>query len=133
MKAQLPMEMQTLAPKLTFDEIDRQQKEWNRRALAVQRQAARAFARLLTIAERGETGQERRVACFVASCFNGHDYPYDLFDLRTFDVDISDDMLVCLDALRWAKADLHTLVPDGAARVVKVCMSHGIAAGSAQG
>jgi len=133
MKAQLPMEMQTLAPKLTFDEIDRQQKEWNRRALAVQRQAAQAFARLLTIAERGETGQERRVARFVASCFNGHRCPYDLFDLRTFDVDISDDMLVCLDALRWAKADLHTLVPDGAARTGALFVRHGIAAHSTQG
>jgi hypothetical protein len=26
-------------------------------------------------------------------------------------------MLCCLDALRWGHADLHTLVPDGDARV----------------
>ena len=26
-------------------------------------------------------------------------------------------MLCCLDALRWARADLYTLVPDGDARV----------------
>ena len=26
-------------------------------------------------------------------------------------------MLCCLDALRWGRADLHTLVPDGDARV----------------
>jgi hypothetical protein len=33
---------------------------------------------------------------------------------------ISDDMLACLDALRWAKADLHTLVPGGEERVQAV-------------
>jgi hypothetical protein len=26
-------------------------------------------------------------------------------------------MLCCLDALRWGRADLHTLIPDGGARV----------------
>jgi hypothetical protein len=36
--------------------------------------------------------------------------------LRAFDVAISDDMLYCLDALRWGRADLHTLVPDHDAR-----------------
>jgi len=113
---------------MTLDEDARQHKEWDERAFATQRLAAQAFARLLTIAERGESGQERRVARFVASCFNGYHYPYDLFDLRTFDVDISDDMLICLDALRWAKADLHTLVPEGAARIQALCVSHGFAA-----
>ena len=32
------------------------------------------------------------------------------------DIEISDDMLRCLDALRWARADLYTLVPDRHAR-----------------
>ena len=35
-------------------------------------------------------------------------------------IEISDDMLRCLDALRWARADLYTLVPDGDARVRSV-------------
>jgi hypothetical protein len=75
---------------------------------------------LLEIAETSDTGQASRIAKFVASTFNGRAYPYDLFDLRTFDVAIGDDMLVCLDALRWAKADLYTLVPDGERRVKTV-------------
>jgi hypothetical protein len=40
-----------------------------------------------------------------------------LYDLRGLDVAIGDDMLVCLDALRWAKADLFNLVPNGETRV----------------
>jgi len=40
--------------------------------------------------------------------------------LRTLDVAISDDMLAALDALRWGKADLYQLVPDGDKRMQAV-------------
>ena len=93
---------------------------WDRRAVEAQAKAAQAFARLLLIAETSDAGQAGRVAQFLASTFNGRAYPYDLFDLRTFDVSISDDILECLDALRWAKADLFHLVPDGYNRVKSV-------------
>lgn len=83
-------------------------------------QAEWAFARLLKIAERGDSGQTRRVAAFIASTFNGRSFPFDLFELRAVDVAISDDMLRCLDALRWARADLFTLVPNGEARVREI-------------
>lgn len=76
-----------------------------------------AFLRLLTLAETGDSGQARTVARFIASTYNGQDFPCDLYDLRLVDIAISDDMLACLDALRWAQADLHTLVPDGDRRV----------------
>lgn len=36
------------------------------------------------------------------------------------------DMLVCLDALRWAKLDLHKLVPDGDKRVRRVIEAWGL-------
>jgi hypothetical protein len=39
------------------------------------------------------------------------------FEFRAVDVAISDDMLCCLDALRWGRADLYTLVRDVDARV----------------
>ncbi|MEO6277941.1 hypothetical protein [Roseateles sp.] len=77
----------------------------------------RAFARLLKLAEGSDSGQTRRVAAFIASTFNGRTFPLDVFELRAVDVGISDDMLCCLDALRWARADLYTLVPNGEARV----------------
>jgi hypothetical protein len=79
---------------------------------------AQAFARLLRLAEELDSGQARRVARFLASTYDGETFNFDLFDLRAVDAAISDDMLRCLDALRWGRADLHALVPDGEARVL---------------
>ena len=81
---------------------------------------ALAFARLLELAEQRNSGQIVRVVHFIAATYNGQAFTFDLFDLRALDIDISDDMLRCLDALRWARADLYTLVPDGDARVRSV-------------
>ncbi|WP_235533609.1 MULTISPECIES: hypothetical protein [unclassified Roseateles] len=90
------------------------------RSLQATTKAERAFARLLKIAESSDSGQTRRVAAFIAATYNGRTFPLDVFELRAVDVAISDDMLCCLDALRWARADLYTLVPDGEARVRSV-------------
>lgn len=81
---------------------------------------AQAFARLLTLAETRESGQVPRIARFLAATHNGHAFPLDLFELRAVDIAISDDMLSCLDALRWGTADLHTLIPEGDVRVRSV-------------
>lgn len=95
--------------------------EWRRRADAVQGQAAQAYARLIGYAEQyGGSGQARVIARFIAGTYNGSVYPFDLFQLRELDMEIGDDVLICLEALRWGKADLHKLVPDGQARVEKV-------------
>lgn len=82
--------------------------------------AGHAFLRLLLIAERQDTGQARRVAHFIASTYNGSAFPFDLYELRAVDESIADDMLTCIDGLRWGRADLHTLVPDGDQRVRRV-------------
>jgi hypothetical protein len=76
-----------------------------------------AFARLPNLAETRDSGQIRRIAQFIASTYNGEAFPFDLFELRALDVDVSDDMLLYLDALRRAQADLTRLVPDGDRRV----------------
>lgn len=102
------------------DELDDLQ-EWARRASEAQAAAAQAYARLLRLAETRDSGQIRRVAQFIASTYDGATFPFDLFELRTLDIAISDDMLVCLDALRWGKADLFRLVPDGDRRVRAIC------------
>ncbi len=112
------VDLEAIISKQEADEED-----WTRRSAAVQAQAAHAFARLLDLAENSDTGQARRVSRFVASTFNGRAYPFDLYDLRGVDVAIGDDMLVCLDALRWAKADLFNLVPNGETRVKGVIRS----------
>jgi hypothetical protein len=87
------------------------------RAGEATRQAAQAFGRLLRLAEERDSGQIPRVARFIAATYNGEAFKFDPFELRAVDISISDDMLCCLDALRWARADLYTLVPGGDARV----------------
>ena len=90
------------------------------RASAAQAKGAQAFSRLLDLAVTKNSGQAKRVAQFLASTFNGTDFAWDPFELRGLDVAIGDDMLACLDTLRWAKADLCSLVPNGESRVLAV-------------
>ena len=80
-------------------------------------QGGQAYARLLALAETRHSGQIARIARFIASTYNGEAFPFDPFDLRGLDLEISDDMLLCLDALRWGRTDLHSLIPDGDRRV----------------
>lgn len=105
--------MDLSTPLLLFDDDAERASEATRRSV-------QAFARLLELAETRESGQIRRVARFIAAVYNGDAFPWDPYDLRTVDVGIGDDMLCCLDALRWGRADLHTLVDDGNARVLAV-------------
>lgn len=111
---------------MSHDDYERQQQLWDERARAAQAAAAQAYGRLLELAERRDSGQVGRVALFLASTYNGEAFPFDLFELRCVDVGISDDMLICLDALRWGKADLYKLVPDGDQRVRAVIDLWGI-------
>lgn len=111
---------------MSFAEIDRQEREWAERAQKAQAAAAHAYVRLLSLAERSDSGQARTIARFITSTFDGQSFPLDPFDLRSVDVAISDDMLCCLDALRWGKADLHKLVPNGHARILAMCEAWGI-------
>ena len=90
------------------------------------RKGAQAFARLLKLAEERDSGQIPRIARFLAATYNGQAFQFDLFELRPVDIAISDDMLSCLDALRWGRADLHTLTPDSDARVRAVIERWGL-------
>jgi hypothetical protein len=110
----------------TPEDFERQQHEWAERAAKAQAAAAQAYARLLDLAEKRDSGQIVRIARFLASTFNGQAFPLDPFELRAVDIEISDDMLTCLDALRWAKADLYQLVPDGQRRVMAVIDAWGL-------
>lgn len=110
----------------SFDDLEKLEAEWAARAQRAQGAAAQALERLLKLAEVSDAGQARTVARFIASTFDGQTFPLDPFDLRTVDVAISDDMLTCLDALRWGKADLHKLVPDGNKRILAICDAWGL-------
>lgn len=96
-----------------------QQEEWRRRSTEATAKGAQALNRLLHLAETRESGQTRRIALFIGACWNGKRH-FDLFDLRSLDVSVGDDMLAVLDALRWGQADIQRLVPNGDARIVDV-------------
>jgi len=96
------------------------------RSLQATQAGALAFARLLMLTEERDSGQIPRIAHFLAASYNGQAFPFDLFELRAVDIAISSDMLCCLDALRWGRADLHTLIPDGDARMRAVIERWGL-------
>lgn len=96
------------------------------RSSAATAQGGQAYARLVTLAETRDSGQILRIAKFIAATYNDHTFPFDLFELRALDVDISDDMLRCIDALRWGRVDLYTLIPHGDERVKAVIERWGL-------
>ena len=106
--------------------IEAERGEQQARSRAATAAGARADARLLRMAEERDSGQVARIARFLAATYNGHAFPLDVFELRAVDVAIGDDMLQCLDALRWGRADLHTLVPDGDRRLQSVIARWGL-------
>lgn len=108
------------------EEIEAALDEFQTRSRAATAAGAQAFARLLRLAEERDSGQIVRIARFLAAVYNGQAFPLDVFELRAVDVTISDDMLQCLDVLRWGRADLHTLVPDGDWRVQAVIARWGL-------
>ena len=85
-----------------------------------------AMERLLQLAETRDSGQVRRIALFLAATYDGEAFPLDPFELRAVDEAIGDDMLACLDALRWGRVELHRLVPDGERRVKSVIEQWGL-------
>lgn len=80
---------------MSADEMARNEHlaDYQERSAAAQAKADQAFSRLLDLAETRDSGQIRRMAQFLASTHNGSVFPWDAFDLRTVDIDISDDML----------------------------------------
>jgi hypothetical protein len=110
----------------TLEEMNRQTREWDSRAMAAQSRGAQAYERLLSLAEASDTGQARIVAKFVAATYNGHAFSWNLFELRGLDVELSDDCLLVLDCLRWGKADLYKLVPDGQCRIETLVADWGL-------
>ena len=108
------------------DAIDTETAACEARSRQATATGAQAFARLLKLAEERDSGQIHRIARFLAATYNGQAFQLDPFELRAVDIAISDDMLRCLDALRWARADLYTLVPDGDARLRAVIERWGL-------
>ena len=72
-----------------------------------------AFARLLKLAAQRDSGQIP-IARFLAAMYNSRVVELDQFELRAVDIAVSDNRLCCLDAQRWARADLYTPIPTAA-------------------
>ncbi len=108
------------------DTIDAELAACDALSLRATQAGAQAFGRLLKLAEERDSGQIPRIARFLAATYNGQAFQLDLFELRAVDIVISNDMLSCLDALRWGRADLHTLIPEGDARVRAVIERWGL-------
>lgn len=111
---------------MDHDTIDAEIAACDALSLQATQAGAQAFARLLKLAEERDSGQIPRIARFLAATYNGQAFQLDLFELRAVDIALSNDMLCCLDALRWGRADLHTLIPDGDDRVRAVIARWGL-------
>jgi hypothetical protein len=109
-----------------LDTIDAEIAACDALSLQATQAGALAFGRLLKLAEERDSGQIPRIARFLAATYNGQAFQLDLFEMRAVDIAISNDMLCCLDALRWGRADLHTLIPDGDDRVRAVIERWGL-------
>lgn len=101
--------------------------EEDRQAQQAQAQAALAYARLLTLAEHSDSDPAGVIARFLASAYSSV-FKLDVFELRRLDANLADDVLACIDALRWSQADLCKLVPNGETRIQRVIRAWGIKA-----
>jgi hypothetical protein len=61
----------------------------------------------LSIQHHPGTGQSRRLVRFVAGCYNGDDYPFDLTDLRALDTALAQACLDYLDYDRLGVLEVH--------------------------
>jgi hypothetical protein len=59
------------------------------------------------------TGQTRRLVRFIAGCYNGSDYPFDLTDLRALDTPLARACLDYLDYDRLSIEEVHHHLPGG--------------------
>ncbi len=78
---------------------------------SVRRIKHRAMVALNTISSSIQrhpgTGQSRRLVRFIAGCYNGDDYPFDLTDLRALDAALAQACLDYLDYDRLGVLEVH--------------------------
>lgn len=101
-------------------------RSYEERSAVAQAKAAQAYGRLLNLAETNDSGQIQKIVQFLAATYDSNAFNFDLFDLRSLDVAVSDDILSAIDAVRWGKTDLYRLVPNGEKRVKEVIRMWGL-------
>lgn len=71
-----------------------------------------ALYRLYEVAQ-GDSGQCRHVAAFLASCYNGPRFPFDLTRLRALDTGLWQDCMAVLAMDRQPLQEVHQYFEDG--------------------
>jgi hypothetical protein len=78
------------------------------------------------IEENSGTGQSGRLVRFLAGVYNGNEFPFDLTDLRSLDIELANACIDYLNYDRLAKAEVHTDLPDGGRQMEWFIAQHGI-------
>lgn len=99
----------------------------------IRRVRHRAMAALVLIVEairnHPGTGQSRRLVRFVAGCYNGSDYPFDLTELRGLDTCLANACLDYLDYDRLAIREIHHHLPGGEGTLHQWLYDYGVLVG----
>jgi hypothetical protein len=72
------------------------------------------------------TGQAGRLVRFLAGVYNGHEFHFDLTDLRALDTELANACIDYLNYDRLAKAEVHTHLPGGGRQMQGFINQHGI-------
>jgi hypothetical protein len=78
------------------------------------------------INENPGTGQSGRLVRFLAGCYNGHEFHFDLTDLRALDTELANACIDYLNYDRLSKAEVHTHLPDGSLQMQRLISQQGI-------
>jgi hypothetical protein len=78
------------------------------------------------IEENPGTGQTGRLTRFLAGVYNGHEFLFDLTDLRALDTELANACIDYLNYDRLAKAEVHTHLPDGGRQMQWFIKQHGV-------
>ena len=78
------------------------------------------------IEEHPGTGQSGRLVRFLAGVYNGHEFHFDLTDLRALDTDLANACIDYLNYDRLSKAEVHTHLPGGGRQMQWFIAQYGI-------
>jgi hypothetical protein len=78
------------------------------------------------IEENPGTGQTGRLTRFLAGVYHGHEFLFDLTDLRAVDTELANACINYLNYDRLAKAEVHTHLPDVGKQMQWFIKQHGV-------
>lgn len=84
-----------------------------------------ALGRLMKVAMR-DTGQSRKIASFLLSCYNGQRFPFDLTDFRGLDFSLFADCLTVLKMDYQPAQEVHVYFDHGGELFERLARDHGI-------